>query len=269
MAAVLQPEEFQKQMKKVWSARRKVVTIGGGMNTERLEVDFHSHQKAQLLLSLSGVITCEVRGGIWIVPANSAIFIPGRMKHRFTVAGNVQCYITLIAPRAAREFSASCSTLTVTPLLKELIVRSSQSPLNYRPDSTAARVADLLLDELASAPSGDLHLPMPSDERLRSIFQSMMEKPSHRGTIESWAKCVGVGKRTLARVIAAETGMSFGRWRQQLNIVLALQWLANGATVKQVAFDLGYESVGSFVTMFRKTLGDSPARYMSARSRAR
>jgi AraC-like DNA-binding protein len=41
--------------------------------------------------------------------------------------------------------------------------------------------------------------------------------------------------------------------------------MAKGASVKQVAIDLGYESVGSFVTMFRKALGTSPGRYMSGR----
>jgi AraC-like DNA-binding protein len=74
-----------------------------------------------------------------------------------------------------------------------------------------------------------------------------------------------MSERSLARLIVAETGMSFGRWRQQLNIILALQWMAKSTSVQQVASDLGYESVGSFVTMFRKALGTSPGRYMSGR----
>ena len=47
--------------------------------------------------------------------------------------------------------------------------------------------------------------------------------------------------------------MSFGRWRQQLGVMLAVKWLAGGASIQQVAADLGYESVPSFVTMFRKS----------------
>jgi AraC-like DNA-binding protein len=47
--------------------------------------------------------------------------------------------------------------------------------------------------------------------------------------------------------------------------MLALQWLANGATIQQVAIDLGYENAGSFVTMFRKALGTTPGRYMAER----
>lgn len=60
-------------------------------------------------------------------------------------------------------------------------------------------------------------------------------------------------------------GMSFGRWRQQLAIMLAVKWMAEGVTIQQVAFDLGYESVPSFVNMFRKALGTPPGRYMAER----
>ena len=44
--------------------------------------------------------------------------------------------------------------------------------------------------------------------------------------------------------------MSFGRWRQQLHILIALQRLAQGASVQTVALDLGYEGASAFVTMF-------------------
>lgn len=86
-----------------------------------------------------------------------------------------------------------------------------------------------------------------------------------RGTMETWASRAGLSERTLARVLARETGMSFGRWRQQLTIMLALQRMATGASIQSVALDLGYESAGSFVTMFRKALGTSPGRYMAER----
>jgi AraC-like DNA-binding protein len=63
--------------------------------------------------------------------------------------------------------------------------------------------------------------------------------------------------------------MSFGRWRQQFSVILAVRWLAGGASIQQVAADLGYESVPSFVTMFRKALGTSPGRYMAERHSSR
>jgi AraC-like DNA-binding protein len=59
--------------------------------------------------------------------------------------------------------------------------------------------------------------------------------------------------------------MSFGRWRRQLHIILALRQLSAGQTVQAVAMDLGYESASSFVTMFRKMVGKPPSRYLLER----
>jgi AraC-like DNA-binding protein len=123
----------------------------------------------------------------------------------------------------------------------------------------------VLLDELAGAPLETLYLPMPADRRLRRIAEMLTANPSDRATMQEWARRIGVGERTLGRLLLRLAGMSFGRWRQQLQIMLALQWLSQGTSVQTVAIDLGYESAGSFVTMFRKALGTSPARYMVQR----
>jgi len=90
-----------------------------------------------------------------------------------------------------------------------------------------------------------------------------MDNPADRRTMQSWAQCVGLSDRTLARLLTQETGMSFGKWRQQLHLILAVKWLETGSSVQQVAGRLGYENAGSFVTMFRKALGTTPGRYLA------
>jgi len=67
------------------------------------------------------------------------------------------------------------------------------------------------------------------------------------------------------RLVVTETGMTFSRWRQQLQIIVAIQKLSAGDTVQSVSGALGYESVSAFITMFKKALGKSPARYFSDR----
>ena len=110
---------------------------------------------------------------------------------------------------------------------------------------------------------------MPADPRLRGIIGLMMASPADRGTLDAWAVRAGLSARTLGRLFSRETGMSFGRWRQQLSVMLAVKWLADGTSIQQVAADLGCESVPSFVTMFRKALGTSPGRYMAERRSGR
>jgi AraC-like DNA-binding protein len=253
---------------------RPVVTIGtAGIDVasldidglDRVEKDFHRHRKGQLMLLLRGVLVCEVEGGLWIVPPHSALWVPGDVLHKITAAGMIEVYVAFIDPAVASDLPPACCAISTTSLLRELVIRSASLPLLYPEGGAESHLIVLLLDELAAAPIGTLHLPMPTDARLRQIVEAITNDPADRGTIQTWARRVGLSERTLARLLTRQTGMSFGRWRQQLHLMLAVKWMSTGASVHQVADDLGYESAGSFVTMFRKALGTSPGRYMAER----
>jgi AraC-like DNA-binding protein len=185
------------------------------------------------------------------------------------VTGVLEGYNAFVDPDVDARLPKLCCAVSVTPLLRELLTRAAHLPYLYDEGGANARLVGVLLDELAAAQVEDLHLPMPTDTRLRRIVDEMIASPADRGRLDIWAKRAGMSPRTLERQISRETGMSFGRWRQQLGVVLAVKWLAGGASIQKVAADLGYESVPSFVTMFRKALGTSPGRYMEERHSGR
>jgi len=249
---------------------RPVVTYGIASNEiGEFELALHRHAKGQMLLVQRGALSVEVEGGLWIVPPRSAIWVPSQALHAIKVTGAIEGYSAFVASDVEARLPQACCTVSVTPLLRELLVRAAHLPLYYDEGGANSRMIAVLLDEIAAAKVEDLHLPMPTDARLRAMVDLMMAAPSERGTLEGWARRAGLSERTLVRLISRETGMSFGRWRQQLGIILAVQWLAGGASIQQVAADLGYESMPSFVTMFRKTLGTSPGRYMAERHASR
>ncbi|GCE89388.1 transcriptional regulator [Komagataeibacter diospyri] len=245
---------------------RAIVTYGyAAGQAESMELDFHSHAKSQIMLVQRGALTCAREGGLWVVPPRSAIWIPGGTRHAIRTSGALEGYNAFIDPVLGPALPETCCAVAVTPLLRELLVRASELPLYYEENGANARLLDVLLDEIARARVEDLHLPMPADRRLRGIAGMITDSPGERKTLDIWARQAGVSERTLSRLISRETGMNFGRWRQQLSVMLAVRWLADGATIQQVAGDLGYESVPSFVTMFRKVLGTPPGRYMAER----
>jgi AraC-like DNA-binding protein len=59
--------------------------------------------------------------------------------------------------------------------------------------------------------------------------------------------------------------MSFGAWRMKHRMIAALELLAHGEGVGNVAFAVGYESPSSFVAAFRAMFGTTPARYFNLR----
>jgi AraC-like DNA-binding protein len=248
---------------------RPVVTYGMKSNDfGAIELDFHRHAKGQILLVQHGALSCEVEGGLWIVPPRSAVWIPGGALHAIKATGPLEGYSAFVAPDVDERLPVICCTVSVTALMRELLFRTANLPLLYE-GAANSRLMAVLLDELANAKIEDLHLPMPTDARLHRMVDLMMASPGDRGTLQVWAKRVSLSERTLLRLIGRETGMSFGRWRQQLAVMLAVKWLAGGSSIQQVATDLGYESVPSFVTMFRKVLGTSPGRYMAERHSGR
>lgn len=249
------------------SVPRPVMAVGASIVTgaDGMELNAHHHRKAQLIYTARGVLTCEVSQGLWIVPPQCAVWIPGGTRHSVKGVGTLEIYCLFVDPASAPTMPDACCTVSVSPLLRELLLRCARFPTLYPIRGAEPRLVTVLLDELLAAPVEKLHLPMPSDGGLRRIADRMTADPADRATVQEWARRIGVSERTLRRLVLQETGMSFGRWRQQLHIILALQWLSQGASVQSVATDLGYESASSFVVMFRKALGTSPARYISQR----
>ncbi|MEB1528085.1 AraC family transcriptional regulator [Xanthomonas sp. WHRI 7945] len=257
------PDLVPRPVVTIGTAGTDVASLGDGQ--DRLEKDFHRHRKGQLMLLLRGVLTCEVEGSLWIVPPQGALWVPSDVLHKITAAGTIEVYVAFIDPAVASALPSTCCAISTTALLRELVIRSARLPMLYPEGGAESHLVVLLLDELAAAPIGTLRLPMPTDSRLRKIVEAIVAEPAERGTVQTWARRVGMSERTLARLLTHQTGMSFGRWRQQLHLMLAVKWLSTGVSVQQVADDLGYESAGSFVTMFRKALGTSPGRYMAER----
>ncbi len=218
------------------------------------EVPVHRHRKGQLVVACRGGITCTVPDGLWMVPAGFGVWIPGGIAHSNRVTANGKVCFLFVEPGAAR-LPSDCCTLALSPLVLELILHLSAQPQDYPHDGPLARLAGVLLELLEQAPTEQLYLPLPENRGLRRIADELTRAPGDRASMAEWARRVAMSERSLARMVRRETGMTFGQWRQQLQIIIALQQLSAGVSVQRTAEILGYESVSSFIGMFRKALG--------------
>ena len=244
---------------------RPANAVGMSMEAGGIESDFHSHRESQLMFQVRGELTCEASNALWIVPPQSALWVPGGVSHRIRARAPLEGYSLFVRPRAGANLPRECRAVSVSALFRELLFRLATRPAQYDRKGPDARLVAVLLDELAAAKVENHRLPMPTEPRLRLLVEMIVANPADASSADAWARRVGIGERTLNRLLVKETGLSFGRWRQQLHITLAIQRMSRGASVQQVALDLGYTSSSSFVTMFRKALGTSPARYMAHR----
>jgi AraC-like DNA-binding protein len=225
---------------------------------DKAEVATHTHRKGQLVFALAGGVTCRVPIGLWMVPPHCGVWIPSGMAHSNMATANAHLYFVYIEPHAA-ELPDRCCTFSISPLLREAIIELSDCASD---DGRRELLTRVLLAELPRMRIQQLHLPLSSERRLRRIAAALAEHPADRSTLSEWADRVALSESSLARLVVKETGLSFGRWRHQLHLIVALRELASGATVQQVSADLGYESVSAFITMFKKALGKPPGMYL-------
>lgn len=225
----------------------------------------HKHTKHQLVHALQGVIVVHADSGHWVVPPSRGLWVPEGMTHAIRCIGEVHMRSTYVRRDAAPLPPVGCKVVGISPLMRELIRSAMDVRVPYRPDSRDGRLMQLLLDELRVLPVLPLHLPMPTDRRVATICESLQRRPEDASTLADWAARLQVHAKTVQRLFVAQTGMTFGQWRQQVRLLRALELLAAGEKVIDIALSLGYESPGAFATMFRKHFGCKPSRFFDVR----
>ncbi|MEF3110486.1 helix-turn-helix transcriptional regulator [Raoultella sp. WB_B2P2-3] len=223
----------------------------------------HQHRKGQLILALHGALTCEVENGMWMVPPQYAVWVPGQQPHSNRATPGARICFLFIEPGAAPMPQRSC-TLKISPLVRELILTLAGRSATESDNPTTRRLVQVLFDELPQQPEEHLQLPVSAHPKIRQMAELMAVYPAQWQTLGQWAAEFAMSERNLARLVVRETGLSFRRWRHQLQLILALQMLIRGQTVQQVAHGLGYDSTTAFITMFKKGLGQTPGRYLAS-----
>ena len=225
------------------------------------EIDWHNHPRFQLIFAARGVMSVDTPDATWLVPPQRAVWMPPKTPHRVRTSSAVQMRTLYIQPTAVKRMPQKCEVLEVTPLLRELILRATELPIEYDERGPAGRLIRLLLDELASLARLPYNLPMPKNAPLAAICARLLEAPNDAATLEELAERHSTTARTLARHFRRQTGMSFAEWRRRARLLRALGWIAEGRPILAVALDLGYDSPSAFSAMFRRELGAPPSSF--------
>lgn len=224
-------------------------------------IDRHSHTKHQLIYAVHGVMQVSSEGGQWVVPPTRGIWMPAGVTHAIRCIGVVHMRSIYVRPDAAPQAPRTSQAVGISALLRELIQAAAHVPQPYAPNSRDGRVMRLLLDELRALPVLPLHLPRPADKRLQRICDRLLQRPDDASTLETWSERLQVDVKTIQRLFARETGMTFGQWRQQARLLGALERLASGEKVVDIALALGYDSPSAFATMFKRQFGQTPSQF--------
>jgi AraC-like DNA-binding protein len=235
-----------------------VFVVGEGHET--LDEPWRAYGRARLIHVSDGVLTVRTETGRWVVPPGHAVWIVPNVLHRLCARWPVRL-VSLYAARDAAPLPAHCGAVVPDALVQALLSAAADLPYDQPLDAPASRLLQVLLDRLAALPAAPLGLNWPRDPRIQRIADALSRDPALSLVLDDLAAAAGVTARTAARLFVKETGQTFGQWRQQLRLLAALEHLGAGASVTQVALEVGYNDVSSFITVFRAAFGDTPARY--------
>jgi AraC-like DNA-binding protein len=219
----------------------------------------------QLLYASTGVMTVETGGGTWVVPPHRALWAPDGTRYRIVMHGRVAVRtLYLRAELAALPGGTDgLRAVNVPPLLRELVVHAVVTSPLYADTPEHQRLVGVLVDQLRTLAQAPLQLPLPTDPRARTLADLLAADPAGDLDLTAAAAEAGASRRTLERLFRAETGLSIGRWRQRQRLIHALQLLAQGRSVTDVAHAVGYATPSAFTVMFHAGLGATPPRYFA------
>lgn len=225
----------------------------------------HCHEKwGELAFMQSGyMVTCTEQGN-FLVPPQRMVWIPPGQVHEWYIPqpsiDNALYIVPDVLP--CNERFKRLHTIEISPLVRELILTLVEFPHEYE-DGPVSRMVEVLQDQLCLLQETEEPIVMPHDHRLVELSTQLLSSPDIANSIRDWCEQLGMSKRTLARLFQQQTGMSFGQWRQKIRLHYACSLLQKGENVTSVAFNCGYQSVSTFITLFRKKFGHTPGQFVS------
>ena len=234
------------------------MTFGSGQQAPAHRYDAENWHL--LIYATRGVMTVYTDRGAWVVPPHRGVWIPAGFQYRLEMSGVVALRMLYIKA-GRRTASPACSVVNITPLMRELIVRTNLIGALDSAIAEQRRLIGVILDELKLLVAVPLQLPMPQDRRAATFAALIAADPGGKTAIDKLFRRSGASRRTMERIFRVETGMSLGQWLRRQKLMHALRRLAAGECVEAIALELGYNSGSAFIAMFRRELGQTPKRY--------
>lgn len=240
--------------------RTMEVRCAPGLRTTSPTAGWH-----RLVCASEGIILVRTAEGQWAAPTRNAVWVPAGMR-----ADLETCAPTALQVYYIRESKAAWSrggtprgsrTITIAPLLRELLARVALLSMLDRRVAWHVSLAQLLLHEVRAGAIEPQELIWPRDSRAAGVAAQVQSDPAADRGLSELCRGQGVSVRTVQRLFPLQTGLTFENWRSRFRFLHATQLLAAGRKVSDVAATCGYRSPSAFVAAFTRFAGMTPGKF--------
>ncbi|GBQ96167.1 AraC family transcriptional regulator [Asaia lannensis NBRC 102526] len=233
--------------------------LGGRMaQTSRRVARLHNHARGQIFGITHGVMALRTDRAYWTIGAGQFLWLPPDLPHEARSHGAISGWSLYIAPFRCTDLPSAPFLSQGTTLLNAQAERLSDIARPALWSAVTERLAESFWDEFCALPRETAALPFPQDPRLKRVAQALCDDPSDNRKLLQWATLAGMSQRSFIRHFGPDTGLSFSAWRQRLRMIQAMEQLARGDSVSDVAAAAGYESLGAFSAAFLRVTGTRP-----------
>ena len=218
----------------------------------------HHHRQHQLAWASEGTVIARLDEVHWVVPTSRAVWLPSGCQHDVIPRPGTTLHCLYVWPELCPITWRDPTLVTVSPLLRELLLHLTA---HQDEAQVSAATATLLFGALEPVDGPQVQLPMPHDPHLRAVARDVLASPRQAHRVEHLARRHHLGASTLRRRFVIETGLTISEWRRQARLHASLGLLADGLSVEQVAFHVGYSSANGFIDAFKRHFGTTPAQY--------
>jgi AraC-like DNA-binding protein len=234
----------------------------------RDELIAHSHEHAQLVFGLSGLLQIEVNGHASQVVRHSLVVVPGATAHASDSRSGSQCLVLDVPSSAwleqhlgphaehSQRLMEQSATLALSPRQHQLVDWLASSPIND--PVIAQQGAALLLASLASeTPAPDAPLGLPLTALTAYIDQHL----AHPLQVADLARLSGLSCARLHVRFLTETGQTPMEFVRNRRLQLAQQLLrSTRLAVGEIASRVGYNSQSAFTAALARHSGNTPSK---------
>ena len=223
----------------------------------------HSHDMDQLALISQSAAIIETDAVYVVHPLLKALWLPAGIEHSVYSPRPFNLHALYFPPNSLLAH-AEPQVLGLENLARELILFLCTAPRPSQRDARHAHALALLEQFLPLAKAESFSLPRPTSERARRLADHFTSHPDDGRALELVAAEIGgASLRTFERLFVDETGLSLAAWRRQSRMLASLSLLAEGKSISEVAYAVGYDSPAAFSTAFKQCFGIPPSNYVS------
>lgn len=236
--------------------------------TGELFVPKHKHSKAQLLYAEGDVVFVTTETKTYFLPARHFIWIPSGIEHSIEPKSEQVMMRNLYFPVEDNEdvFYQKEGIYPVNNLLLQMMLFTNRWNGHLKkgsPNFAIANAIKAILPQICLT-NLPLELPQPKDDRLNKILRFVENNLGGPILFSELATQFGYSERSLYRLFQKDLGMSFIQYYTIRRILKAIELLLERKlSVKEIAEEVGYNSVPTFSNTFFKILRQRPSDYLN------